>query len=96
MRSSQESDFDVKDYMLPSHGLSKVEIFTYHGKCLAGFKFFDLDDVCHFQVGVTSRDFHKTTVVIGADSQIIGVKYLFNEIEEDKFITDFQLMLAKQ
>ena len=82
--------------MLPSVRSEKVEIFTYHGKCLAGFKFFDLNNWCFFEVGITSRNFNKTTVVVEADSQIIGVKYLLNQIEEDAFITDFQLILVKK
>jgi hypothetical protein len=81
--------------MLPPVRSLKVEIFTYHGKCLAGFKFFDLNNVCFFEVGITSRNFNKTTVAIEADSKIIGAKYLLNQIEGDAFITDFQLMMIK-
>ncbi len=65
---------------------------------MTGFKFF-YNRVCFFEVGIINKskdEVQYTPITIKADEQIIGAKYLVNELEGDVFITDFQLMVTKR
>ena len=69
----------------------KVEV--YNGAHLHGFKFFDINNTLLFEVGITSGT--KSTVLIAADEQIIGVRAkLFNTYQD--VYTDFQFMVCKR
>ena len=66
----------MKDYMMPATYVQtrKVELYCHGAIHLWGFKFFNGDNTLLFKIGNTSSKLVKTTVLIKADEQIIGVK----------------------
>ena len=63
----------MQDYMMPETCKQTRKVEVYWSKSyLQGFKFFDSNDTLIFEVGKYSGTM--TSVLIGADEQIIGVK----------------------